>query len=72
MADRLQQGVLDFLYLGRLMIHPQGFVSNPAFQPGGKTVIDTSQLYYDGNSQGGIEGGAPRPWRRTSPTPSSA
>lgn len=56
-ADRLQQGVLDFLYLGRLMIHAQGFVSSPAFQPGGKTVIDTSQLYYDGNSQGGIEGG---------------
>jgi hypothetical protein len=56
-ADRLQQGVLDFLYLGRLMIHSQGFVSNPAFQPGGKTVIDTSHLYYDGNSQGGIEGG---------------
>src|SRR3954453_9209484 len=32
-ADRLQQGVLDFLYLGRLMIHPQGFVASSAFQP---------------------------------------
>lgn len=56
-ADRLQQGVLDFLYLGRLMIHPQGFVAAPAFRPQGRPVIDTSHLYYDGNSQGGIEGG---------------
>ena len=56
-VDRLQQGVLNTLYLGRLMDNPQGFASNPAFQSGGHPVIDTSQLYYDGNSQGGIEGG---------------
>jgi hypothetical protein len=56
-ADRLQQGVLDFLYLGRLMIHPRGFVASPAFRPQGRAVIDPSRLYYDGNSQGGIEGG---------------
>jgi hypothetical protein len=55
--DRLQQGVLNFLFLGRLMISPSGFASNPAFQSGGQPVIDTSHLYYDGNSQGGIEGG---------------
>jgi hypothetical protein len=54
LADRLQQGVLDQLYLGRLMIHPQGLVSNPAFAG----LIDTSTLYSDGNSQGGIFGGA--------------
>ena len=59
LADRLQQGELNELYLGRLMIHPQGFSSDPAFQnAGGQSVINTSRLYYNGNSQGGIEGGA--------------
>lgn len=59
MIDRLQQGILAELYLGRLMGHPKGFVSSPAFQWGGHHVIDTrSQVYYDGNSQGGIMGGA--------------
>ena len=56
-ADRLQQGVLNTLYLGRLMLNPQGFAANLAFQAAGRPVIDTSHLYYDGNSQGGIEGG---------------
>jgi hypothetical protein len=55
--DRLQQGVLNTLFLGRLLRNPQGLVANPVFQSGGKPVIDTSHLYYDGNSQGGIEGG---------------
>src|SRR5699024_2163244 len=32
LTDRTQQGLLDFMYLGRTMIHPDGFVSNPAFQ----------------------------------------
>ncbi len=57
LTDRLQQGVLNTLYLGRLMRNRQGFASNAAFQSGGQAVIDTSNLYYDGNSQGGIEGG---------------
>ena len=56
-VDRLQQGVLNFLYLGRLMDNPQGFAANPAFQSGGRPVINASNLFYDGNSQGGIEGG---------------
>jgi hypothetical protein len=56
-VDRLQQSVLNTLFLGRLMINPQGFASNPAFQVAGRPVFDTSQLYYDGNSQGGIMGG---------------
>ncbi len=56
-VDRLQQGVLNTLYLGRLMHSPQGFAANPAFQLLGRSVLDTSHLYYDGNSQGGIEGG---------------
>jgi hypothetical protein len=57
LVDRLQQGVLNTLYLGRLMINPHGFAANPAFEAGGQPVIDTSNLFYDGNSQGGIEGG---------------
>lgn len=55
--DRLQQGVLNTLFLGRAMLNRGGFASNPAFQSAGRPVIDTSHLYYDGNSQGGIEGG---------------
>ncbi len=58
LTDRLQQGMLDQLFLARLMIHPAGFVSDPAFQDGsGNPVIDTSAVFYDGNSQGGIFGG---------------
>jgi hypothetical protein len=68
LVDRLQQGVLNTLFLGRLMLNPQGLATNPAFQLAGRSVLDTSHLYYDGNSQGGIEGGlatavAPD-WRR--------
>lgn len=55
--ERLHQGYLNFLFLGRLMIHPSGFSSDPAFQVAGQSLIDTSELFYDGNSQGGIQGG---------------
>jgi hypothetical protein len=55
--DGLQQGFLNFHYLGRLMRHSQGFVSHPAFQVAGHAAFDTSNLFYDGNSQGGIMGG---------------
>jgi len=57
-ADRLQQGLVDQLYLGRLMIHPQGLASNEAFQQGNKPIFDNSKLLWDSNSQGGIMGGA--------------
>ena len=57
-ADRIQQGFLNFLYLGRLMRHTQGLASNAAFQVSGRSAFSTSALYYDGNSQGGILGGA--------------
>ena len=50
--------MLNFLYLGRAMIHANGCAPIAAFQSGGNPVIDTSQLFYDGNSQGGILGGA--------------
>jgi hypothetical protein len=58
LIDRVQQGELDFLFLARLMIHPDGFCSSPDFaRPGGGCVIDRKTAYYDGNSQGGIYGG---------------
>ena len=55
-ADRLQQGLLDQLYFGRLMLHPNGLASDPAFQQGGQPIFDNSRLLYDSNSQGGIQG----------------
>jgi hypothetical protein len=56
--DRLQQGVLNTLYLSRLMRTSDGLASDPAFQTGGNVpLFDTSRGYYDGNSQGGIMGG---------------
>jgi len=62
LPDRLQQGLLDELYLGRAMISPSGFTTDAAFHQDGTlssgTVLDTSHLYYNGNSQGGIMGGA--------------
>ena len=56
--DRQQQGLLNFMYLGRLLKHDMGLRSNVAFQAGGAAVFDNSTVYYDGNSQGGILGGA--------------
>ncbi len=51
LTDRMQQGLLNFLYLGRLL--RKGFPN----EPGLAGRIDTSALFYDGNSQGGIYGG---------------
>jgi hypothetical protein len=57
--DRLQQSMLNFLYLGRLMKHPDGFSSNPAFQAAdGTSLLDQRNLTFNGVSQGGILGGA--------------
>lgn len=58
LPDRSQQGFLNFMYVGRALKHAQGFVADPVFQPGGAPLLDTSELFYDGNSQGGIMGGA--------------
>ena len=52
----MQQGFLQQLLLGRAMIHPQGLSSHPAFQKNGQSVIDTTRLFFDGNSQGGDHG----------------
>jgi hypothetical protein len=58
--DGLQQGFLNFIYLDRLLMYSDGFSGDPAFQfNGGQSVIDHSKgVYYYGNSQGGIAGGA--------------
>jgi hypothetical protein len=63
LPDRAQQGFLNFMFLGRAAVHPDGFATNPAFQADGVPVIKTADesgtpLYYDGNSQGGIMGGS--------------
>jgi hypothetical protein len=57
--DTTQQGVLNFLALGRALLSPQGFTTQDAFRMGtpARSVLDTTELYYDGNSQGGILGG---------------
>ena len=62
LPDRAQQGFVNFMYLGRLMIHPAGFNGDAAFQftkdGQSRPVIDPARLFYDGNSQGGIMGGS--------------
>ncbi len=58
LVDRTQQGFLNFMFLGRTMIHSNGLMSDPAFQLHGSSLIDDTDLFYDGNSQGGILGGA--------------
>jgi hypothetical protein len=58
LTDRLQQSMLNQLYLARLMKASNGFTTDPAFQDdSGDPVIDRSDVFYDGNSQGGIFGG---------------
>ena len=57
LPDRLAQGLLNELFLARLMYHPQGFGTNAAFQNSGTSVIRTDHVYYMGASQGGIMGG---------------
>lgn len=57
LADRLLQGHLNTLFLGRLMAHPDGLVSDQAFQSDtGEALLDIEELSYYGISQGGIMG----------------
>jgi len=60
LPDRMQQSFVQFLFLGRAMIHPDGLAAHPAFQrDDGAALLDVAAgLGYDGNSQGGIAGGA--------------
>ncbi len=56
-VDRMSQGFVNQLVLGRLMLADNGLVGEPAFlRPDGSTLLDNSTLHYDGNSQGGIMG----------------
>lgn len=57
LADRLQQGHLNTLFLGRLMKHPDGLRTDAAFQQDGRSLMG-DELYYYGISQGGIMGAA--------------
>jgi hypothetical protein len=54
-TDRLQQGMLNMLFVGRAMVAADGFRAHPSFAG---AFDATQRLFYDGNSQGGIEGGA--------------
>ncbi|MCU1594468.1 MAG: hypothetical protein JWO12_1860 [Frankiales bacterium] len=54
LPDRVQEGMLAQLFLARLIKDPHGFASDASFQ--GRLKPGT--VYYDGNSQGGIIGGA--------------
>lgn len=56
--DRSQQGLLNFMFLAELMQHPDGFASADEFRHQGQLVYDPTEVFYDGNSQGGILGGA--------------
>ena len=59
LVDRSQQGILNTIFLGRLLMTHDGFASAPAFRTaGGAPLVDTSDLFYDGNSQGAVIGGA--------------
>lgn len=64
LPDRAQQGFLNFMFVGRAAVHPDGFATHPAFQSDdGESLVkvadeNSTPLYYDGNSQGGIMGGS--------------
>jgi len=58
LADRVQQGMLAQLFLARLLKSDHGFAGDAAFQLGGKPLVRSGEVFYDGNSQGGIIGGA--------------
>jgi hypothetical protein len=55
--DASQQGMLNQMFLARLLRHPNGFAAASAFQVDGRAVFDPVEVFYDGNSQGGILGG---------------
>ena len=60
LADRLQQAILNFQFLARLMKDERGFASSPAFRVGSpsRPAFKPGYVAYNGNSQGGIFGGA--------------
>ena len=72
-ADRMQQGFLQQLLLGRALIHPQGLTSNAAFQKNGQSVIDTQPALLRRQLARAASWAARSPrWRPTSTAPCSA
>jgi hypothetical protein len=56
-ADRLQQSLVNQLLLARLLRHPAGLAAAPELAaPDGSSSVDTSEVFYEGHSQGGIMG----------------
>ena len=66
--DASQQGMLNWMFLARAMLHPDGFASHPAFRrtgnPEAPVTFDRRDVFYYGNSQGGI---LPAPMQAVSP-----
>ena len=68
LTDRMQQGFVNMIYLGRAMLNAGGFNTDPAFQidpdggggpnPSGPVLDPSKGLYWEGISQGAIMGGA--------------
>ncbi len=58
LPDRTQQGFIGWMYLAELLRHADGFSTHEAFQVDGRSVYNGAQVYYYGNSEGGILGGA--------------
>jgi hypothetical protein len=56
--DGSQQGLLNYIFLARLLRDANGFAADPAFQNNGAPLFDRREVFYDGNSQGGIVGAA--------------
>lgn len=54
--DRLHQGIVNALLAMRMMLAGR-LAEDPAMQPDGENVFDTSEGFYTGDSQGGIFGG---------------
>jgi hypothetical protein len=57
-VDHMLQGFVNFQFLGRLINSSSGFVTNAAFQSGGRALFKTHDAHFMGYSQGGIMGGA--------------
>ncbi len=56
-VDRMLQGFVNQVVLGRMLLADNGLASEPPFQRAdGEPIFDTSEIVYDGNSQGGIMG----------------
>ncbi|MFF2326037.1 MULTISPECIES: hypothetical protein [unclassified Streptomyces] len=58
--ERSEQGMLNALFLARALIHTDGLTTDAAFRDDhGQPLVDIRHgIAYDGNSQGGILGGA--------------